>query len=73
MKSGYSPTRSAHRLEGLRLETKEWRVEALAVHRVYASYFADEQTFPKGSVEFDHALLMRNLAHEWHSLSDLYV
>ncbi len=70
---GYSLTRSPHRLEGLRLETMGWRVDPLAVQQVYSSYFADEQTFPKGSVEFDHALLMSNLAHEWHTASDLYV
>ena len=29
--------------------------------------------FPTGSVEFDCALVMRNLGHEWHSAEDLYV
>jgi len=70
---GYSVTGDAHRLDGLELETKEWRVEPLQLDRINSSFFADEERFPKGSVEFDHALIMRNIAHEWHSASDLYV
>ncbi len=63
---GYSVTRDAGRLDGLRLATKEWRVEALAVKEVHSSYFASADMFPPGSVEFDHALIMRNIEHEWH-------
>lgn len=70
---GYSVTGDAHRLDGLELETKEWRVEPLTLDRVNSSFFADEERFPKGSAEFDHALIMRNIAHEWHSASDLYL
>lgn len=70
---GYSATSDASRLDGLRLSTKAWRVEPLEVSKVYSSYFADESKFPQGSVEFDHALLMRNIEHEWHSASDLYL
>lgn len=70
---GYSVTRDEDRLDGLRLETKDWRVEPLAVRRVYSSYFSDEAKFPKGTIEFDNALIMRDVAHEWHSVDDLYV
>jgi hypothetical protein len=45
-----------------------WKITPLAVERVYSSYFADESRFPPGSVEFDCALLMRNIPHEWHRL-----
>jgi hypothetical protein len=70
---GYSVTSDAGRLDGLELDTKEWRVEPLEVRKAYSSYFSDEQKFPKGSVEFDHALIMRNIAHEWHSVDDIYL
>lgn len=70
---GYSVTSDPNRLDGIILQTKEWRVEALDVEEVYSSYFADESKFPKGSVEFDNALIMRNIAHEWHNAPDLYV
>jgi hypothetical protein len=70
---GYSATSDPGRLDGLVLETKRWRVEALDVKEVSSSYFADESMFPRGSVEFDHALIMRDIEHEWHSAPDLYV
>lgn len=70
---GYSVTNDSNRLDGLVLETKRWRVEALDVKEVSSSYFADESMFPRGSVEFDHALIMRDIEHEWHSAPDLYV
>jgi hypothetical protein len=53
------------RLEGLSLLTKSWSVAPLAVARVHSTYFADLARFPEGSVEFDCALLMRNIEHEW--------
>lgn len=70
---GYSATGDPLRLDGVRLRTKEWRVEPLELSKVYSSYFADESRFPQGSVEFDHALLMKNIDHEWQSASDLYL
>jgi uncharacterized protein YqjF (DUF2071 family) len=70
---GYSVTSDEDRLDGLRLNTKEWRVEPLTVESVYSSYFSDETRFPKQSVAFDHALIMRNVVHEWHTVDDLYL
>ncbi len=70
---GYSVTSEAGRLDGIELRTHGWRVEPLQVDEVHSSYFGDETRFPKGSVEFDCALVMRNLGHEWHSAEDLYV
>jgi hypothetical protein len=70
---GFSVTGDAHRLDGITLKTAGWRVVPLEVRRAYSSYFADESIFPKGSIEFDHALLMRDIPHEWHSADDLYV
>ena len=70
---GYSVTRDAGRLDGIELRTQGWSVAPLQVEEVHSSYFSDEARFPKGSVEFDCALVMRNLGHEWHSAEDLYV
>jgi hypothetical protein len=70
---GYSVTAEPGRLDGLKLATKEWRVEPLQVRSVYSSYFSDGEKFPKGGIEFDHALIMRNVAHEWHNAEDLYI
>jgi hypothetical protein len=69
---GYSVTRDGDRLDGLLLRTLDWRIRALAVTAVRSSYFEDGQKFPKGSVLFDHALVMRDIPHEWHKVEDLY-
>ena len=69
---GYSVTRDSNRLDGLQLRTLEWRMRALSVTEVYSSFFSDRQRFPQGSIQFDHALLMRDLRHEWHKADDLY-
>ncbi|HJS08701.1 MAG TPA: DUF2071 domain-containing protein [Pirellulales bacterium] len=64
---GYSLTRHPGRYDGLRLLTDEWQVRALRVEEVASSYFSDRARFPTGSIEFDHALLMRNVAHSWRA------
>lgn len=69
---GYSATREGSRLDGVVLRTIDWKVRAFAVSEVESTYFSDEGRFPKGSVEFDHALVMRDTAHEWHAAEDLY-
>jgi hypothetical protein len=70
---GYSVTRDSHRLDGLRLETKQCEVAPLEVSRIYSSYFSDKSRFPQGTIAFDHALIMRNVEHEWHSADELYI
>lgn len=70
---GYSVTSDPHRLDGLELRSARWQVEPLAVDRVASSFFDDASRFPEGSVEFDSALLMRDVAHEWHGRNPLFV
>jgi hypothetical protein len=67
---GYSVTTSGRKLDGITLKTKTWTIEPLAVDHVHSTWFA---AFPKGSVEFDCALIMRNIEHEWHAAEELYV
>jgi hypothetical protein len=69
---GYSATAGGHKLDGIVLRTNEWHVEPLHVDAVTSSYFADESRFPPGSVTFDCALIMRNIAHEWESAAEMY-
>jgi hypothetical protein len=68
---GYSATSHKDHLDGLTLETKEWKVVPFAVESVSSSYFSDEQLFPSGSFEFDCALIMRNIEHCWKSAPEL--
>ncbi|MGI8883163.1 MAG: DUF2071 domain-containing protein [Pyrinomonadaceae bacterium] len=64
---GYSATKGGTNLDGINLEIKDWKVEALELNFVESSCYDDETIFPKNSIKFDHALLMQNIAHEWHS------
>ncbi|MEM9657677.1 MAG: hypothetical protein AAF961_04875, partial [Planctomycetota bacterium] len=68
---GYSDTTAAGKFDGLELQCENWHVEAMDVDSIQSSYFEDQSTFPAGSVEFDCALLMRGIVHEWHSRADL--
>lgn len=70
---GYSTTADAGRLDGISLKTKTWNVEPLEVDELYSSYFSDLARFPRDSITFDCALIMRDIEHEWHGEDDLYV
>ncbi len=65
---GYSATRKTGCFDALRLETREWRVRPLALDFTESSYFNDRRLFPSGTIEYDHALVMRDVAHEWHGV-----
>jgi hypothetical protein len=69
--AGYSPTGKAARLQGLELRCHLGNAAPLAVDQAQSSYFEDAARFLPGSVEFDSALVMRNLPHEWRRLPEL--
>jgi len=68
---GYSATPNLARFQGLELRCQSWRVDPLEIEEVKSSYFDDASLFPKGSIEFDCALLMRGIEHEWYGKSDI--
>jgi hypothetical protein len=68
---GYSPTPDPARFQGLELRCHRWQVEPLDVEEARSSVFDDEATFPRGSIGFDCALLMRGVEHQWHGRADL--
>jgi hypothetical protein len=70
--TGYSATREAHHYHGMELRSLSWKVEPMQVTSARSSFFSDTARFPKGSVELDCALVMRNVEHEWHSKPDLF-
>jgi hypothetical protein len=63
---GYSPNKD--QFDGLQLLTYRWEMRPLSVSKVSSSFFEDQNIFPRGSVVFDHALLMTEIEHEWHSV-----
>jgi Uncharacterized conserved protein (COG2071) len=68
---GFSVTRDADRLDGLNLKTLTWQVRAFEVEQVQSSYFSDRSKFPDGAIQFDHALVMRDIPHEWRAAEDM--
>jgi len=64
---GYSSRPESCKLDGLLLKVSDWCVSPLTVHRVRSAYYDDTSIFPVASIELDHALLMRDIRHEWHS------
>ena len=68
---GYSVTRKPDEFDGLELRSFPWQVRPLVVEEVESSFFEDQNLFPAGTVEFDSALLMQHIDHEWHSRGSL--
>jgi len=68
---GYSATLHTGEFDGLELRTRQWHAEPLAVESIASSFFEDPTRFPPGSIEFDCALLMRGIDHEWHGQGTL--
>jgi hypothetical protein len=68
---GYSETAARRHLDGIELRTPDFRVEPLAVDRARSSWFEDTTRFPRGSVSFDCALVVRDLPHEWVAVPEL--
>ena len=60
-------------LDGIVLRTTTWEVQPLRIESVESSYFSNQKLFPAGSIAFDCALIMRNIAHEWESAAAMYV
>lgn len=67
---GYSP--AGKKFDGIELKTFNWMVEPLNVTSVRSSFFENENVFPKGSIQFDNALLMTEINHEWHSVDEKF-
>ena len=68
---GYSETKTNGKFDGLELQCDNWHVQSLSVDSIQSSFFEDQSRLPNGSVQFDCALLMRDIVHEWHGRSDL--
>ncbi|MCI0536629.1 MAG: DUF2071 domain-containing protein [Verrucomicrobiales bacterium] len=64
---GWSPSNGCG-FEGVELHTETWTMHGLSVERAESSFFSDPRRFPPGSIEFDSALLMLGVGHEWRAL-----
>lgn len=62
---GWSTGKKEGQFDAIELTTNEWGMEPLKVKEKYSAYFSNTSMFPEGSVEFDSAMIMRNLKHSW--------
>jgi hypothetical protein len=69
--TGYSNARRRDRYEGVELLTDRWSVAPFAAKVATTTFFGDPAVFPPGSVEFDCALLMRNVDCRFEALPAL--
>jgi len=68
---GWSPRGEPGRYDEIELRTVGWRMHPLAVAEASSSFFGDPSLFPRGAVELDCALVMRDLAHSWVARGDV--
>jgi len=68
---GYSATGRTGHFEGLELNCGRWSVRPLLVEHVASSFFEERSLFPRGAVEFDSALVMRDIPATWRARPEL--
>ena len=68
---GYSASQEVGRFDGLELQCEKWETTPLHVRAVSSSFFENTAEFPEGSVQFDSALLMKNIDHHWHAMGEI--
>lgn len=64
---GFSPDRQGCELEGIELKTNKWEMTPLKVSSIRSSTYDDLKVFPKGSIEFDSALIMKDIDVTWNA------
>lgn len=70
--TGYSATHTEGHYHGMELRCLDWTIVPVQVEEARSCFFDDRERFPEGTAQLDSALLMRGIAHEWHSRPDLY-
>jgi hypothetical protein len=68
---GFESTRNGEALEGMRLCQQRWEMTPVALDGLHSAFYADERRFPRGSVGFDSAVLMRGIPHYWQALGEV--
>lgn len=68
---GWSKNAKNTGYDTIALSTEDWNMTPLKVNRQRSGYFSDTKNFPVGSVEFDSAMIMRNIKHSWISKKHL--
>lgn len=67
----YSPRYQKRVFDGIEFVAENRKVQPLHISQIQSDFFENESLFPKGSVFFDHALLMKNIYAQWHSCPEI--
>jgi hypothetical protein len=68
---GFSATIDQKGYEGLRLQSEAWKIDPATVLHARSTFYEDHNLFPPGSIEIDHALIMRNIPARWLALDTI--
>lgn len=68
---GFSCSLHQGQLEGMRLRTLKWAMEPLGVKAVHAAFYQNLLREGLHGIEFDCALVMRGIPHEWHEMASI--
>jgi hypothetical protein len=68
---GFSPRYKQMIFDGLELVVEQSKLQPLRIEHLRSSFFEDTSRFPKGSIYFDHALIEKQVAHQWHYQREL--
>lgn len=68
---GWSSSIGKDRFDSVELKTNGWNMEPLLVLKQFSEVFSDQEKYPSGSVQFDSAMIMRNISHSWVSRPEL--
>ena len=70
-RTAYSPNRRHATFDGLRMDSAHWQGTPMRCSYLQSSVFENRALFPKGSISFDHALVVRGVDARWVSLPRL--
>jgi Uncharacterized conserved protein (COG2071) len=65
---GFSCGPDGKALEGMQLITNQWLASPLKMSLADSAFYTDQSKWPRGSVELDCGLIMRNIEHEWKEM-----
>jgi hypothetical protein len=68
---GYSPTKKGDCLQGMCLVTHTWNMTPLHIETLDTTFFTNSLQIAKDSIKVDSVVIMRDISHEWKSLSPI--
>ncbi|WP_078555884.1 DUF2071 domain-containing protein [Bacillus alkalicellulosilyticus] len=68
---GYSPDRRKSCVQGMCLQTENWNMTPFLVEDLSLTYFQNKFGIPVDHMQFDSAVIMKNIDHKWEKISSI--